>query len=482
MAATVDTREGAGAGAGSQSRIAAGLASIASYPALLFCALSLLFGALLSVTDPPLRGHDEPAHFLRAYAIARGEIVPAANEQGWAGVYLPAHLHEQFQTFFSQVARRPAFDFRAAFARYRLQRKSDDGEPPVFFPLGGSEAYSPFAYIPYIAAAWGARLADLDFVQTLYAMRLCGLAFMTAVAGLAIAAAPRLKWALFLIAMLPAALYGRAIVSADGSALSFAMLAAALSLRAACSKQDDPPLARAVAMLFCMLAKPPQIAFAFLEGMTGSLGGLRRRWPISLAVVAPGIALTLLWFWIGGAQMGEWRIVLGTKLPAEHFSIGWKLRFMLAEPLHFPSLVLATLAKEWLTLWRQLIGVLGWLDVPLAAWVYPALSAALALVAFEHLELDARSRLRAALSCLAAVLAYALIVFAIFFIKWTPVDAVEVWGMQGRYFLVMLPALAIAVSALANRAAPPRLVRLAAILGALVSGIASFEAIWRVNW
>ena len=46
-------------------------------PAAVFAALSLLFGSLIILVTPPLRGPDETAHFLRAYGVGQGDIIPS---------------------------------------------------------------------------------------------------------------------------------------------------------------------------------------------------------------------------------------------------------------------------------------------------------------------------------------------------------------------------------------------------------------------
>lgn len=110
------------------------------------------------------------------------------------------------------------------------------------------------------------------------------------------------------------------------------------------------------------------------------------------------------------------------------------------------------------------------------------LTGVLAVAMVRSLGLDAKTRARVALACTLTASAYALAVFLIFFIKWTPLDAPEIWGIQGRYFLVVLPACAIALSALVNRGPPGWIIRPSAILGAVLSGLASIEAVWRVHW
>ena len=77
-------------------------------------------------------------------------------------------------------------------------------------------------------------------------MRFAGLAVLTGVIACAIAIVPNLSWTFLAIAMLPAAFYGRSVISADGSALAAAMMATALWLRGIIAPQlvdADPAIA-----------------------------------------------------------------------------------------------------------------------------------------------------------------------------------------------------------------------------------------------
>jgi uncharacterized membrane protein len=155
---------------------------------------------------------------------------------------------------------------------------------------------------------------------------------------------------------------------------------------------------------------------------------------------------------------------------------------MADNPAHFPKAMLFTLGMEWHGLWQQLIGVLGWLDVSLNPWVYPVLTLALLLVPFERLQIDPAARLRIAGVLAATVAAYVTAIFLIMFITWTPPAEPGVWGIQGRYFVNVLPALTLLIATVVNRALPSGIVQTAAVLGALLSGLAALEALWRVHW
>jgi hypothetical protein len=80
------------------------------------------------------------------------------------------------------------------------------------------------------------------------------------------------------------------------------------------------------------------------------------------------------------------------------------------------------------------------------------------------------------------VAGYIVFVYLVFYLTWTPVDAAEIWGVQGRYFTVVLAPLAVTVSAIVNRG-PNSGMRTAIAVGcATLSGAATIEALLRVNW
>jgi uncharacterized membrane protein len=456
-------------------------------PATLLVVLSAIFGSTIVLLNPPLRGPDEPAHFLRVYAYAHGVILPSTEVDGRRGIYLPARIHDDFAYFHDQIGKvwTPGFTFRDVMNEHRLLRAvqpKEDDRPPVFVPYQGSEGYTLAAYAPHVAAALVARVLGLDLPSSITLMRLFSLAVFTAVAAYAVAVTPYLKWAFFLVAMLPAALYGRSVVGADGATLSFTLMIIALSLRAISLRRADGAWERALWITLCVLAKPPQVAFVLLEPMIHRMRQWPRRWRTIALVTAPGLVLTAAWIWAVDAEMAAWRIYADAGHPREHFELGWKLRFMLENPLHFPHAMFATLFGEAFGLWRQLVGVLGWLDTHLHTGIYVAISLAFALTAFERLSLEPHVRWRIAVFSLLIVASYVTAVFLILFATWTPPEETVVWGVQGRYFTHVLPLVALAVAALANAALPVRFVASAAVFGALVSGLACIEGLWRVNW
>jgi uncharacterized membrane protein len=456
-------------------------------PAVLFALLSLLAGALLVAITPPLRGPDEAQHFLRAFGVAQGDLVPRmVDAQGHKGLYLPARIDRELKFFEdSKFAHRvPGFTYWDVFAAHAQQppAPSADEDVPVFVLYGGAEGYSPVPYLPYAAAILIGRAAHLDFLAMLYLTRAFGLLAATAIAAFAIALVPRLKWAFLLIALLPSALYGRAVVSADGPSLACAMMAVALMLRGTLVPASDRPGQQSLWLALGALAKPPQLALILLEAMKRPA----REWPRhckSVAVVVlPSVILAGLWTVAGSADVAAYRMLGYMNVQLEQFDPIWKLRFMTVEPLLFPRLLISLFTDYGFQLWQQLIGVLGWLDVPLPGWTYPVLTALLVSSFIGPLGADRATGRRIARACGLAVLGYCFAVVFIFFLVWTAIDATQIDGVQGRYFVPALPALALATAALVRRGLPEKVRAAIALAAAALSSAASVAAVLRVDW
>jgi predicted membrane protein DUF2142 len=457
---------------------------LAFRPVAAFVALSLLFGTLIILATPPLRGPDETAHFLRAYGVAQGDLVPSIRDaQGRKGILLPPRLYDGFEFFESvRIKEKPAgFGYGPVFKRYfsRPEAAMAPDAPATFVPYAGSEGYSPIAYLPQAAAALVARLLDLEFVSTLYLMRFAGLASLSALIAVAIAMVPPLAWSLTAIALLPAALYGRSVVSADGSALATAMLVTVLWLRGIVSAHSYTPGRHAFWLVLSALTKPTNVAFVLLT----PLGDRPGRWRLFALTTIPAIAVALLWVMSSGADTAAWRMVELTGQAPLAFDPAARIIYLLGDPLHFPAAVIGSVAeKDPGELWRQLIGVLGLFDTVLQPWVYPAVTALLFGTFFIRLPLASAARARVAVLAAIAALAYAAAVYAVCYLSFTPLDADAVWGVQGRYFVPILPLAAIVIAASVDRAPDERLTAALAIAVAVLSGGASIEAILRADW
>ena len=460
---------------------------IVARPATVFIVLSLVFGGHIISGTPPLRGPDEISHFVRIYSYARGEILPSTEVDGRKGILVEPGLYSELQFFRTAgevFAREGGLSYPPLVAGYRNPIGSTADEPDqarIFAPFAGTEGYNPVAYIPYIAAAAIGRLFKLDFSDMLLFMRWFGLATFTAIAAYAIAVIPTLKWAFVLIALLPVSLYNRSVLSADGAALSTALVITALCLRAAAGSTVGRVWERSLWMTLCALSKQPQIVFLLLELMVYRVKELPRQWLRISSVVLPSVILSPMWVVLVSAEVGAWRLQEEGHHPPEHFDPLWKLFYMWEHPYHFPLATWRAVSVWGDRLWRELIGIVGWQDILLPTWSYLVLTALLFLVPLQKLQVSSATRARVAVISGLVVLSYVILVYLIFYLTYTPLDVDHVRGVQGRYFVIVLPVAAICVASVMNHELPSTLPAAIAITGSVIAGVATVESLFRAH-
>src|SRR6266571_4694821 len=402
-----------------------------SRPALAFILLSFVFGSAISAVVPPLRGPDEIAHFLRIYSYARGGLLPVTEVDGRKGIFIEHELYTRL-SFFKNAGerfgqnRQQGIRYGAIMQEYSRPAGTlhEQEHAAKFMPFAGTEGYNPAAYAPYVVAAAIGNLLGLDFPNLLLLMRFLGLITFTAVAAYAIKLTPTLKWAFVLIAMLPVAIYNRSVLSADGAALTYALVFTALCFGAVqrCGRVWE----RSLWMTLCALSKQPQIVFVVLELMVCRMTELRRRGSSLALVVVPSFVLSPLWVLAVSADVAAWRLGEAESYPREYFDPLWKLAYMWEHPLHFPLAAWTSVTVWGDRLWPELIGILGWQDVWLPPWTYFALTVNL--------------------------------------------------------LLVPLPKAAIFLASMINVDLPRGVLATTAITGSLLSGITSFQALLGAHW
>ena len=414
--------------------------------------------------------------------------MPIAEVDGRKGIFVEPGLYSEMQFFRTAgevFARGDGLRY-AQLAGYRqaigFTIADDADQASIFAPFAGTEGYHPVAYIPYIAAAAIGRLFNLHLPEMLLFMRWFGLATFTAVAAYAIAVTPALKWAFVLIALLPASLYNRSVLSADGAALSTALVITALCLRAAAGSTFGRVWERSFWMTLCALSKQPQIVFLLLELMIYRVKELPRQWLGICSVVLPSVILSPLWVVLVSAEVGAWRLQEEGHHPPEHFDPLWKLFYMWEHPYHFPLAAWRAFSGWGDRLWQELIGIVGWQDILLPAWSYLAFTVFLFLVPIQKLQVSGATRARVAVISGLVVLSYVILVYLIFFLTYTPLNVDHVRGVQGRYFVIVLPVAAICVAMVINREFPSAMPAAIAITGGVIAGAATVEALFRAHW
>ncbi len=452
-----------------------------------FCAVPVL--ALTVLLTPPGKSPDEPAHFARALGLLHGAVL-AVRQPGTdiltgktemqAGVKVNIGLYDIGAGVTTPIGGRSVLTQDNA-ARLR-------GFAPIhqkrFVNIPNTATYFPTAYVPAaLGVALGRAVHTTPYGCFLLARFGMALSYL-ALGLLALCLAAFGEAALLAILLLPMSLFLAGTVNQDGQLIALACLACAALTRGARGLG-------LVAFIVFLCAKPPYAAMlgVFLLPLFGP-GFWHRVRQVALALVP-----VVLWV----AYIVRFVVVPFSKAPyhpgplytgpvqlMSHTNSATNLHILLAAPSRFFTLP----ARELLHAggWRlhEMVGVLGTLQIVFSSSFYNAwfVALALTLVGLLFTARPAATPPKAAAVNVAIVLGLIVLtcwlILIMFYLDWTNVGEAYIAGMQGRYWLPLLPFLLFAVPGLGPRLAlPPALLALPVVLmGIYDIGYIPLKLVW----
>ena len=435
----------------------------AAGPGRLFLPCLLFWGILYSLVFIPFTAPDEYAHFASAYRLSSqimGQAVYNDEGQVWmregdARQLWPELSAESYEEVYG--------DF---LALDHSQGRVGYGHVPMEVAF--------HAYLPQALGITLGRLLSLGQVLTIYLGRLCNLLFFAFCAYQAVRFAPFGKMVFFGTAMLPMTLELVSSLSYDAFAIGLGMLFTAYALHLAyespqVGKRELLVLAVLLAALApCKMVYIPLAGLCFLIPREKFGSGKRYRQAALLvaacaaaAVLAVNLDKILVYFqgtedpvsWAGGVA-------------------GYSFSAVLADPLAACKVVGNTLIRKMPSYLNSMVGgSLGWLEheidptlilflllwTALAALPVRGKGAAAEMLQktgrpqeagqtqeqgggpsdepWEIAVMPVRHRLVSLALCVCSVLSTMFIML----MSWTPFDSPFVEGVQGRYFLPVLP-------------------------------------------
>lgn len=453
--------------------------------------IALVATGLLSLAlFPPFSIADEPAHFYRAFAISEGRLLPA-SESGRSGSWLPASLPELVEVCLTGFVREPdqrfgALRWNAAWSVELLAHERRFVEHPA-------SAMLPFLpYLPQAAGIAVGRVVGLPPVGLLYLGRVANLVAACWLVSLALRWIPVLRWPLLLLAASPAASSARASLSPDAATFALALLSIAWIVRRLVVDRDLP-LVHPVSEIACGVALClTKLPYAVL--LVAAFPRLRMpRPPRRRALLAVSLLLTALAFSIW--SLGRVRQPLRDDVRVDRSA---QLQRVLEDPGHFTGAAFRTLRNQGPRLVADLWGArLGWLDARVPAVVPWSLGLLfLILIVLDRPDRGSPQprgprwlRPADALAFGIAILGSVTAIVLSQYVTWTPPGDPVVRGLQGRYFLPVVPFVAVLLASVAHRIPLPVGARrpsgfaatwtLAGILAtSLVVGVALLRRYW----
>lgn len=376
-----------------------------------FIVLAAVFLLAYIFIAPPFQTPDEVGHFWRAYSIANGTLNPTMTMQG-PSADVPGGVRKLVATLWVMTAGDPnakiGIERIRAAMQVELERDAPRNVPFLAF-------YTPVPYTPQITACF---LGNTLGVRPLYTFYLGRLFNAAAFLLLALYAMRRLRVSAA-VALVPMALYLAASFSPDAMTLGVAMVVTALVL------VPDRLWKLIAAALVLALCKPVYFLLPLAALVT-----MRQR--ARFAMVLPIILGVALSASVASRNVWSMRGDAPTDARAQ-------MENVINAPMRFAGIAARDLLANGDAYAHQMIGVLGWVDVPLPMSV--ALLMLVALFFVSTPPIDVRTRV----VCLAIVIVTIGGISLSQYLAWTPPGAMSVDGIQGRYFLPLLPMLLAAV-------------------------------------
>ncbi len=429
-----------------------------------FLSFALPLCILLALLTPPGQVADEPAHSMRAYALLHGQIIghrvtDLHSEDGisrpGAGVEVDAALGALSNLL---VRPDPKLDRTILERAWSLQWSGTR----VFYELSPIAIYAPVFYLPAAFGLGVAKLAGAGPMAAFLAGRLASVLAFAAMAIAALFSARRGLGLLFCILCFPMTLSLAASFNQDGLIIGASVLAAALLTRA------EEPGARgsygwAAVLIGCIVAvKPPYVPLCAmlmlplprLSAWTAHAGIFIRRAGIIALAVLPGLVWAAVALRYVSAPSTRALYHPGPLWPGDPSAIFVgtnpvaQLSVLLADPTRLVTLPWNTITHDpWII--TTAIGVFGWLALVFPAAFYALWKGAVAAACLSGAFTADRARLPPrwpeTVLLLLAASACVLGVYLSQYLVWTNVGSARIDGPQGRYWLPILPLLALAI-------------------------------------
>jgi hypothetical protein len=408
-------------------------------PEWTFLAFAAVFGLCFALITPPFQVADEFEHFHHSYLVSGGHVLPVAGPSGTRGVMVPTAIIEMSAPFYS-VPFHPERRVESQALLKEFTRPNGNGEAK-WQKLKSTAGVSPIAYLPQAIGIALGRLLRAPAVLLVYLGRLGNLACWAALVFLAIRTTPTFRWGFVVISLLPISLFQAASNSYDALTNGVAFLFAGLVFSARWNEAEavgrrQVMILAGVALLLSQ-CKPVYALLALLA----LLLPIRKfasswAWLRSVAViVGAGCGGAVLWTLVAKANHLELMGLLSNDaVPGRQMSL------LLSQPHVF---VQALWTAMWTFEYSSIVGKLGWLDTPLPSYaIYVGALLIAGVAVLDHDRSDSVRWFDRAIAAGVALVVTTAVSLALY-LSWTPVGGRIVYGLQGRYFIALMPLLGV---------------------------------------
>jgi uncharacterized membrane protein len=391
----------------------------------------------MAVLNPPFAGvPDEQPHFLKAWAVALGDITCRVGNTVPKSAYDLSYNYPKYTKV-------PGVGERVVFHK-TLEKLFDDDD--MDDRTGNAYAVcgaSPLGYVPQAVGLRAGTLFGWSALAGFYLARILNLVVSALLVYWAIRIMPFGKVTLLVFGLLPMTIQQFASLGYDALHIATCFLFIAYVLKLACA--PDEPLRAAEAALLLVLGvfvctvKYGYLGLTFLVFLLppAKFRGGARRWLFTLGYIA---ASSVIFYVVYKYFMAHLAPGGGPGLPKVH--VGKQAGHVAGAPLQFLSALLNSLYMKFNFYFETFLYKPGWLNDSLPPMWYVLMATGMVVVVRNQDEQVPLARWQRYVM-LGVFLLNLVAVYFSMYLAWTPVGARRIEGVQGRYLLGFFPLLVL---------------------------------------
>lgn len=397
-----------------------------------FLVLGGYIGILYFVTLPVFRAPDEINHYMRAFEISQGNLVSQhMGEDGVGGNYLPEN------TIPAELCEARNIDY---YKILENRNQEMNYEQTVAYTFGNTALYAPLVYLPQTVGIIIGSLFTHKSVYLVYAGRLVTFLFCYLLLYFCIKNTVIRKNAVFLSCFMPMLMSQIVSLSADAVTIvtAFALVTFCVKINLDDTVgiiDNKKKIGIAALTLLLSLCKIVYLPVCFIILWLNRDKFKNRKDSILFKTVTLAVVsiVNVIWLIISAGFLVEFNPGVDSKE---------QVKYVLTHLISYIGICANTFivrAQGWL---EEMVGSkLGWaMDVEVPLILISAILVVLVLfivIAGEEEEKELSVGGRGVL--LLIVLATVALIFTSLYVQWTPVANTLVNGIQGRYFIPLIP-------------------------------------------
>ena len=383
------------------------------------------------ITMPTFKNHDEYYHWLKAYEVSEGHLMTPI-EEGIQGSMMPSSVADVCPKDWTTMTYRDVQEK----IKHPLEKEKQG--------LLNPETAAVYSFVQYIPQAIGIALARI-FTDSTYlitcAGRLVNMIVAIVLLYLAIKIMPFGKKLLLIPAMIPITIEGFTSLSPDAMTIAMSFLYIAYILQLAFGKKKKIEtkekitlLVMSVIIALCKIVYIPLVGLVLIIPKEKFKNENNKSKIINFCIIA-GIAVVINLLWLG----------ISSRYLANFREGDSKIQVLLAlqNPIQFVQTVLYTINLNGHSYLMSLFGnAIGWGEfVKLDSIVPYTLLAIYLFVVSTDEEIKGKLKRYQVVWVLLVVLAIVALIFTSLYVQWTTIGKESILGIQGRYFLPILPLM-----------------------------------------